>query len=146
MTLGLDQSVFLEIIASGCGNGAVECSDVNDGSIVTMLRHGDISFLLTGDIERNAEARLLASNTDLRTTVLKAPHHGSITSSTKTFLDAVDPVAIVVSAGTGNRYGHPHPKVLARLQQAVGQDRVLRTDILGDVELRTDGDRLWMIR
>ena len=146
MTLGLDQGVFLEIIASGCGNGAVECSDINDGSIVTMLRHGDISFLLTGDIERNAEARLLASNTDLRTTVLKAPHHGSITSSTQTFLNAVEPVAIVVAAGTGNRYGHPHPEVVARLQQAVGQDRVLRTDILGTVELRTDGERLWMVR
>ena len=146
MTIGLDSNVYLEVISAGCIDTTVACADANNASIVSVLRYGDISFLLTGDIERTSEARLATSVADLHATVLKAPHHGSITSSTSIFLDAVKPSAVVVAAGTDNRYGHPHPEVMARLNMAVGHERVLRTDLLGSVVLRTDGERLWMVR
>jgi competence protein ComEC len=110
------------------------------------LRNGEVSFLLTGDIERASEMRLVASGVDLRATVLKVPHHGSHTSSTDAFLDAVRPEVAVVATGTQNRYGHPHPEVMARLHRAVGEERVFRTDLTGTVDLRTDGLRLWMVR
>ena len=144
--IGLDEHVFLEVIAAGCLNSSGSCSEINDASIVARLSYGDVDFLLTGDIERPAESFLVSTIPDLRMTVLKAPHHGSNTSSTQMLLDAVNPAAVVVAAGTGNRYGHPHPEVIRRLTAKVGEERVLRTDVLGTVELRTDGERLWMVR
>ncbi len=145
-TIGLDHGVYLEVIAAGCFNGSVTCVDANEASIVARLSHGDISFLLTGDIERTAEIRLANSGANLRSTVFKAPHHGSATSSTPTFIEAVDPAAVIVAAGTRNRYGHPDEEVLARLNGAVGVDRVFRTDQLGTVVFETDGKRLWTVR
>lgn len=146
MTIGLDHGVFLEIISAGCLNGSTTCADANEASIVAKLRHGDVSFLLTGDIERAAEVRLASSVGNLRSTVFKAPHHGSATSSTSTFIEAVDPAAVIVAAGTQNRYGHPDEDVMARLNRAVGADRVFRTDQLGAVVFETDGKRLWTVR
>ena len=83
---------------------------------------------------------------DLRATVFKAPHHGSNTSSTSAFVSAVNPAAVVIASGTENTHGHPDDRVLARLIAAVGEDRVLRTDVLGNITLATDGERLWMVR
>ncbi len=146
MTIGLDHGVFLEIISAGCLDGSTTCSDANAASIVARLTHGDVSFLLTGDIERSAEIRLASSDANLLSTVFKAPHHGSATSSTATFIQAVNPTAVVVAAGTQNRYGHPDEEVMARLNRAVGVDRVFRTDRLGAIVFETDGKRLWTVR
>ena len=71
-------------------------------------------ILFTGDIEERAEQAVLHSGADLRTTVLKVPHHGSKTSSSTGFLLAVRPSLAVISAGRDNRYGHPHPEVVDR--------------------------------
>ncbi len=146
MQIGLDHDTTIEVLSGGCSDAGAQCADSNETSIVTMLRHRDVSFLLTGDIERSAEIRLATSIPNLRATVLKAPHHGSNTSSTATLINAVEPVAVVVAAGTANRYGHPHLEVIERYNATVGQERVFRTDQLGTVELRTDGERLWMTR
>ena len=146
LTLGLDQDVFVEVLSAGCERNSAPCSASNDTSIVTILRHGDISFLFTGDIEEDGEANLVSNHPDIRATVLKAPHHGSKTSSTQTMLDAVRPAIVVVSPGSANHSGHPHPTVLDRLKTSVGDNRVFRTDQLGTIELRTDGQRLWMVR
>ena len=146
MTIGLDHDVFLEMIAAGCLDGSTTCADANAASIVARLSHGDVSFLLTGDIERTAEIRLANSVGNLHSTVFKAPHHGSTTSSTSIFVEAVDPAAVIVAAGTQNRYGHPDEDVLARLSRSVGVDRVFRTDRSGTVVFETDGTRLWTVR
>lgn len=145
MQIGLDHDTTIEVLYGGCLDTDINCVDSNDASIVTMLRHRDVSFLLTGDIERSAEIRLATSIPNLRATVLKSPHHGSSTSSSAMFVNAVEPAAVVVAAGTANRYGHPHPEVIERYNALVGQERVFRTDQLGSVELRTDGERLWMV-
>ena len=145
MAIGIDTDIYLEVISAGC-DGMTICPDTNDASIVARLNYRGVSFLLTGDIEHAAESRIAASVRNLLSTVLKAPHHGSTTSSSRAFVDAVDPTVVVIAAGTENRYGHPHPSVLAQLHGTLGEDRVLRTDQLGTVELQTDGERLWMIR
>ncbi len=82
---------------------------------VSETRDGGRSALLTGDIEREQEAALVAGQRDaLRSDVLIAPHHGSRTSSTAAFLDAVRPATAVFQAGDHNRFGHPAPDVLQR--------------------------------
>ncbi|EMA64360.1 beta-lactamase [Halorubrum kocurii JCM 14978] len=110
----------------------------NENSIVLKLTHGGTSFLLSGDAEDDQEAYLIdAYGAELRSTVLKAGHHGSSSSSSEPFLDAVQPRAIVVSSGYDSQYGHPHEEVLQRLS-----DRSIPaywTATHGDVVLVSDG-------
>jgi competence protein ComEC len=109
----------------------------NNDSLVLRITYGSRSFLLTGDMERGIESRLLASGVNLHADVLKVGHHGSRTSSTERFLDAVSPSVALISAGFENSFGHPHPDVLGRL--SARHAAVLRTDIDGLVTARTDG-------
>ena len=118
--------------------------DFNNDSIVLRLTYGDVSFLLTADIEEEAEERISQSRAELHSTVLKVAHHGSNTSTTPRFLDAVSPAIAVVSVGKDNPYGHPAPAVIERLEAAVGAEHVYRTDLQGDVEVVTDGVSLWV--
>jgi len=115
-------------------------ADSNNNSIVTRLVWGQVSVLLPGDIEAEAERQLIRSGRTLASTVLKAPHHGSDTSSTLAFLEAVNPQLVIISVGQDNRLGHPAPEVLARLAAYA----VIRTDERGSVEVITDGQRLWV--
>jgi competence protein ComEC len=103
------------------------------------VRYGKHSFLLCGDAERPIEYRMLSENELQPADVLKVGHHGSHTSSTQAFLDAVRPVFAIVSVGQDNSYGHPHADVIDRLldHNAV----VYRTDLDGLVSIRTDGRR-----
>ena len=112
----------------------------NNDSLTLRVRFGERSVLLTGDIERQVEAELLAQNLIGRTDVLKVAHHGSKTSSTAALLDSLHPAFAMISAGFENSYGHPHPDILARLAER--GICVLRTDALGLVSIRTDGRRL----
>ncbi len=119
--------------------------NVNDESLVVRLAFGARRFLFPGDIEANAEAALVASlppvetaQSPLRADVLKVPHHGSRTSSSAALLAAVAPSIAVIGVGAGNPYGHPNPGVLARYRGV----QVWRTDLDGNVELRTDGRAL----
>jgi competence protein ComEC len=112
--------------------------DANLASTVVLVRYGRVRFLLVGDAEAPEENWLLAqSDTALRADVLKVGHHGSRTSTTPDFLDAVHPRIALVSVGAGNGYGHPSAEVMGALA-AVGA-QVLRTDRLGTVVVRTDG-------
>jgi len=113
---------------------------LNGTSVVLKLEMGRRSFLLTGDIGQEAEARLLAEGTDLRATVLKVAHHGSTTSTSKPFLERVSPSVDVISVGAANRFGHPSADVVDRLTG----DKVYRTDQQGDVTISTDGEYLWV--
>lgn len=112
----------------------------NENSLVIRLTMGGTSFLLTGDAGPNTERALLDSGLDLHSAVLKAGHHGSAASTSADLLAAVRPRLVLVSVGEGNTYGFPSPALLARCGQ-VGAD-VLRTDLDGAVEIRTDGRTL----
>jgi competence protein ComEC len=116
-------------------------SDPNLSSAIVLVRVGHVRFLLVGDAEAPEERWVLSHWPDsLAADVLKVGHHGSSTSSTATFLDAVRPRIALVSVGAGNMYGHPSASVLEALASRGAQ--VLRTDRLGTVIVRTDGDRL----
>jgi competence protein ComEC len=114
----------------------------NDDSIVLEIDFGRISIVLPGDIGPNV-VRLLAeelSPAPLR--ILKAPHHGSGQSSTDGFLAALAPRVAIISAGRGNRFGHPAPGTLARYR---AQDTaIFRTDEDGAIEVDTDGDSVFI--
>ena len=117
-------------------------TDKNDDSLVMKITYGEVDILFTGDIGKNAESRLIASGRDLRSEILKVPHHGSRTSSSAPFLDAVQPRYAIFSLGQGNRYRFPHADVVERYH-ARGCP-MLRTDVAGAITLRTDGTRCWI--
>lgn len=131
--------VTVEVLSPGEGLGR-KATDENDRSLVLRLTYGRTSFLLTGDVGAGVESELARTGRTLRADVLKAPHHGSRTSSSPDLLEAVSPRFIVVTAGRGNSYRLPHPEVLARMQETGA--RVLRTDRDGAVEFRSDGINL----
>lgn len=105
----------------------------NDTSIVMRVLYRTGSILLTGDIERDAEEEILATGADVRSDILKVPHHGSKTSSSTGFLLAVDPGLALISLGKENSYGHPHSSVLDRYRASGIQVR--RTDEEGTLSL-----------
>ena len=113
-------------------------SDPNNNSIVLRLVYGQVSFMLTGDMEKEGEERVLGSGFGpLTSTVLKVGHHGSNTSTSDEFLRRVNPQAAVISVGKNNRYRHPRPETLDKLQKA--GVKLYRTDENGAVTVRTDG-------
>ena len=111
--------------------------DDNDRSVVLHLAYGTSTVLLTGDIEASAERELLESGVVRPADVLKVPHHGSNSSSTAEFLDAVEPQIAVVSSGRYNAFDHPRDRALRRLRARGAA--VFRTDLAGAVMVRTDG-------
>jgi competence protein ComEC len=119
-------------------------SDINNNSVVLHLSAGEVSFLLTGDIEREAEFGLIARGSDLSGTVLKVGHSGSATSTTPEFLAEVSPGVAVISVGKENRFGHPSGEVVGRLEEKLGAGNIFRTDQRGTIEFITDGEKLWV--
>ncbi len=113
-----------------------EVKDSNDTSIVASLIFGAHSFLFTGDITKKTEQELVAQDVYLNSVVLKIAHHGSKTSSSEEFLESVFPEVAVLSVGE-NKYGHPSPEVLARLEK-FGIE-VLITRESGDIKFISDG-------
>lgn len=114
----------------------------NDDSLVLRLRYRRRSFLLTGDIEKPMERRLVSGGILRRTDVLKVPHHGSRTSTTPALLAIVRPAFAVISDGFENRYGFPHREVLRRLARR--HTAVFSTDRDGLISIRTDGYRFYV--
>ena len=110
----------------------------NDTSIVLRLSYAGSSILLSGDIESGGEYAVLKTGSDLRSAILKVPHHGSASSSTTAFLKAVAPCWAVVSSGYRNRYGMPHREVVNRYEK-LGVD-LLRTDTMGAIEIRIEAN------
>ena len=113
-------------------------SDLNNTSIILKVTYQNISFLLTGDAESKIINELDPS--DLKTTVLKLGHHGSITSTNETILEKASPQVAIISAGVNNQYGHPHQEVLNLLQQ--NNIKTYRTDQDGTIIVTTDGVNL----
>ena len=118
-------------------------SDPNLASTIVLVRVGEVRILLVGDAEQPEEEWLVARYGDsLRADVLKVGHHGSSTSSSGAFLDAVQPRLALVSVGLGNSYGHPSAEVMATLAARGAQ--VLRTDRVGTIVVSTDGHRVFV--
>jgi competence protein ComEC len=118
--------------------------DVDNNGVVLRLSWGRISFLFAADIREEVEFELIGQRASLRSTVLKIAHHGSDTSSSQSFLAAVDPEVAVICVGADNPFGHPSAEVLKRLTDRLGDDNVYRTDDDGTIEFITDGETLWL--
>ena len=112
----------------------------NNDSLVLRLEYGHRSLLLCGDMESPVEHRLVTDGALPRTDILKVGHHGSKTSSTEPFLEAVHPAFGLISDGVDNLFHHPHRQVLDRL--AAHHIEVLRTDTVGLITVRTDGQHV----
>jgi competence protein ComEC len=150
---GVSRPVEMAVLHPGAELASRGGGDVNDDSVVTRLTWGAVSVLLPGDIKAEVERRLVAEGAPLRSTVLKVAHHGSCSSTTEEFLEAVDPEVVVISVGADNDFGHPCADVLERLELALSADGtsgaegevpVYRTDEQGVVEVITDGARVWV--
>ncbi len=107
------------------------CTEENNLSLVMRLSYGQFRMLFTGDMEVLAENRLLQTKADVRADLLKVAHHGSDTSSTDYFIDAVSPRLAIISSGSYRTSGHPAPRTLVTLER-VGA-RVERTALMGDL-------------
>jgi competence protein ComEC len=111
--------------------------NLNDGSVSVRISFGNVAFVFTGDAEAESELAMLAGASNLRAQILQVGHHGSRTSSTLPFLQAMAPELAIYSAGTDNSYGHPHEEVIERLA-AIGV-AVYGTDKHGTIQVTTDG-------
>nr|WP_231587956.1 ComEC/Rec2 family competence protein [Halostagnicola sp. A56] len=113
-------------------------SDVNDNSVVLALKFGDFQYLAPGDVDTGVEQRLVDEwGSDLESNVYKAGHHGSSTSSSDGFIDAVNPEIAIISSAYDSQYGHPSDVVLERFaEREIG---TYWTGVHGDIVVRTDG-------
>ena len=142
--IALDDDVRIEVLGPPRELLRGTDSDVDNASLVLRLVYGDVSLLLTGDVFEAAERGMFESGAALDSDVLKVPHHGSDSSSTREFLRAVSPSAAVISVGADNRFGHPSADVVRRLREFVGEGGLYMTSERGTVEFVTDGEALWV--
>jgi len=117
-----------------------DVTGVQTCALPIRLTFGARSFLMTGDIERRAERELVTSGDAIKSDFVKVAHHGSRTSSTQEFVDAVHPEYAVISVGRNSPYGHPHADVVERW--AAAGAHVLTTGKSGTVTVSTDGGDL----
>jgi len=142
--------VSLEVLAPSAAesrNYRRQAVEANEASVAFRLTvDGGFTYLNVGDASGEEEARLLHAwpSDSLRADLLKVAHHGSRSSTNRYWLDVVRPRVAVISAGAHNRYGHPHPGTLARLD-AAGVSRVWRTDRDGTLCVRIRADGQWRI-
>ena len=137
----LDDGLLLTVLHPGPEGTAG--ANMNDGSLVMRIDHGEVCFLLTGDVSGEVEAELVAREAWLDCTVLKAARHGDAGSTTAPFLAAVDPQAVVIPVAAGNRFGYPHWQVLERVESGAADRQIYRTDEDGTVEVISDGTDVW---
>ena len=126
--------VRVQILHPPCGQTGL---DTNDASLVLRLSHGEVDILFSGDVEVAGEGTLLVTPAPLQSEILKVPHHGSRSSSTQPFLEAVSPQVAVASLGYQNRFRFPASEVVDRYERR--GSALLRTDQVGTVTVRSDG-------
>ncbi|MCL1987690.1 MAG: MBL fold metallo-hydrolase [Firmicutes bacterium] len=117
-------------------------ANTNDYSIVLHMQHGNTAFLFTGDAEELSENEIIVAGFNISANVLKVGHHGSTTSSSTAFLDAVNPNVAVIQVGAGNQFGHPNWRIMERLEERGIE--VFRTDELGNIVIITDGNSIYL--
>ena len=118
--------------------------DPNDYSPIMILTYMNTKIMLTGDAEEHVEKQVLDlySKSELDIDVLKLGHHGSSTSTSQDFLDAVNPTYAVICVGEGNKYNHPNEPVLNRVISKIGEHNIYRTDTDGNIVFGIDKDEL----
>lgn len=131
----LDKEVYLDVLYPTTD---VSNIDSNTGSIIVHLVYDDFSVMLTGDSPVAIENYLVGTKSELlKSDILKAGHHGSRTSSSESFVKAVSPSLVVISAGLSNKYGHPHQEVVDLLDRLEIETK--NTALSGRVTIKSDG-------
>jgi competence protein ComEC len=146
-------SITTPIVRSTFTLGSAQCTilapsnpssdDLNNASIVIKLTYGTTSFLFTGDAQTESEQAMLLGAYSLKSDVVKVGHHGSSTSTSPAFLNAVAPKYAVIEVGAGNDYGHPQQVTLDNVAKA--GVKVFRTDLNGTITATTDGSTIWFV-
>lgn len=119
---------------------SIEYDDLNNYSVVLKITYGDNKFLYMGDAEKEVENELLENNSDIKADVIKVGHHGSNTSSSYDFVNAVSADYAVISVGRDNDYGHPHSKIIKRWKNSGAE--ICRTDESGTIIISSDGKNI----
>ncbi len=117
-----------------------EDDNLNNYSICLKFDFGNTRAIFTGDAEKEIEEMILKSGENIRADIFQAGHHGSSTSNTKQFVNAISPSITVISAGEDNKYGHPHVETIEILK-SVGSD-IYITSELSDIQIKTNGDEI----
>ena len=144
LTMDLADGVLLEFLHPPDPPLGGTGSDTNNNGVVARISFRGATALFVGDLEAVGEQVLLQAGTNVSAQVLKLPHHGSASSSTKAFLMAVTPSILVLSVGADNRFGHPSPETLARIEDVLPEHQLFDTSTHGTIELTTDGARWWV--
>lgn len=147
---GLKAKVLKEGVKIDIGEGALletfspiqdSYDNLNNYSPIMKLTFGNKSFLFTGDAEKDVEAEVLSKYKDkLDSDVIKFGHHGSSTSSSQSFIEAVSPDYGIISCGVDNSYGHPHKEILKLIQDM--NIEAYRTDTQGQITVISDGNNI----
>lgn len=121
-------------------NSNKDYSNLNNYSPIIKIEYGNNSFLFTGDAEKDVEEEVLAKNTNLKSDVLKLGHHGSSTSTSSSFFEAINPDLAIISLGLDNKYNHPSDKTTSLLIS--NNTPFYRTDLDGTIILSSDGKEI----
>jgi len=141
IVLDAHHDVFVDVLYPNHDLSSVD--DINDHSIIMVLRYGGVSLLLSGDASVLPEAYLVDHDLDnIDVDILKLGHHGSDTSSSEAFLSATSPKLAIIQSGANNHFGHPHGSVIARLD-SMGIPWEC-TCMRGRIELRATPDGFWI--
>lgn len=133
MNIDFSDNVNVEVLAPN----SMKYDDLNNYSIVIKLTYKDNSFLFMGDAEKESENEILSRGYDIMADLIKIGHHGSSSSTSEKFIQAVSPKYAVISVGKGNDYGHPHKETMGLLKKY--GISVYRTDECGTVVASSDG-------
>ena len=138
MRIHMGEDVYADVLYP---DRDVSKGETNAGSVIVRMVYGDSSFLLTGDAPDTVEEYLVQLDAvALDSDVLKAGHHGSRSSTAASFLSAVTPQTVVISAGKDNSYGHPHEEVVRRVQDAGAE--LVSTMGEGTITFTSDGTNI----
>lgn len=117
-----------------------DSDNLNNLSVVTRVEYGDTAFILSGDAEKEEEKDIIKSGAELSADVYKVGHHGSKTSSTNKYLEAINPKYALISAGNDNSYNHPSEKTLEKLSEKGIEYYITKED--GDITVTSDGTNI----
>jgi len=135
--INFSQDLYLQIIFPFKNIDLEKIENLNNTSIVTRLVYKNNKFLFTGDVEQETEQLILQNQIDIQADILKVGHHGSKTSSSENFLDAVQPLEAVIMCGIDNKFKHPHFITLYKLNAR--NTNIFRTDQDKTIKCNSNG-------
>lgn len=133
--INIEKNIYFNVIWPDEKN-VIEENNLNNNSLVFKLNYKNFSMLFTGDIEKEAEQKILANvnNEILKSTAIKVAHHGSKTSSSEKFIKKVNPQIALIGVGKKNKFGHPSDQTIQLLKSI--NCKIYRTDEMGEITLK----------